>query len=94
MHYAISTKVLSQTHVWYVLKHIRSNFLNFSLFMWYWIFTHTKLKHKRKIKKKKSNAYKEMQDAQNAWRYDNQCMKGSTKIERIRSKTKRVKAQS
>ena len=34
-----------------------------------------------------------MQDAQNAWRYDIQCMKGPTKIERIRLRTKRGKAQ-
>ena len=41
----------------------------------------------------KNNAYKEMQDAQNAWRYDIQCMKGPTKIKIIRTRTKRVKAQ-
>ena len=52
-------------------------------------FTHTKLKHKTKIKNK-NNAYKEMEDV---WRYDIQCMKGPTKIERIRSRTKREKAQ-
>ena len=34
-----------------------------------------------------------MQDAQNTWRYDIQCMKGPIKIERIRTKTKRSKAQ-
>ena len=76
MYYAISTNVLGQTHMWYVLKHIWSNFLNFSLFMWFWIFTHTKQRHKSKIKnKKQNNAYKEMRDAQmhdnkasNAWR--------------------------
>ena len=34
-----------------------------------------------------------MQDAQNAWRYDIQCMKGSTTIERIRSRTKKAKTQ-
>ena len=32
MHKAICTKVQGQTHMRYVLKHIRSNFLNFSLF--------------------------------------------------------------
>ena len=32
-----------------------------------------------------------MQDTQNAWRYDIQCMKSPTKIERIRSRTKRAK---
>ena len=52
MHYAISMKVLGQTHMWYVLKHIWSNFLNSSLFMWFWIFTHKKQKHKSKIKNK------------------------------------------
>ena len=77
MHYAISTKVQGQTHMWNVLKHIWSNFLNFSLFMCFWIFTHTKQKYKSKIKCKnnQNNAYKEMRDAQmhdnepsNAWR--------------------------
>ena len=67
MHYAISTKVLGQTHMWNVLKHIQSNFLNFSLFMCFWIFLHTqKQMHKSKFKCKnnKNNAYKEMHDAQ------------------------------
>ena len=77
MHYAISTKVLGQTHMWNVLKHIRLNFLNVPLFMCFWIFTHTKQKHKSMInwKNNKNNAYKEMHDAQmhdneasNAWR--------------------------
>ena len=73
MHHAINTEELGQTHMWYVLKHIRSNFLSFSLFLWFWIFTDTKQRHKSKIKNK-NNAYKEMQDAQmheyeayNAW---------------------------
>ena len=52
MHKAICTKVQGQTHVRHVLNHIWSNFLNFSLFMWFWIFTYTKLKHKSKIKHK------------------------------------------
>ena len=34
-----------------------------------------------------------MQYAQNAWRYDIQCMRGPTKIERIGSRTKRAKPQ-
>ena len=63
MHYAISTKVLGQTHMRYVLKHIQSNFLSFPLFMCFWIFTHMKQKYKSKIKCK-NNAYKEMHDAQ------------------------------
>ena len=76
MHHAINTEELGQTHMWYVLKHIRSNFLSFSLFLWFWIFTDTKQRHKSKIKnKKQNNAYKDMHDAQmhdneasNAWR--------------------------
>ena len=77
MHYAISTKEQGQTHMWNVLKHIRSNFLNFS-FLCVFGFLHTqKQKHKSKIKCKnnQNNAYKEMHDAQmhdneasNAWR--------------------------
>ena len=61
-------------------------------FLWGFWLLHTKQKHKSKIKNK-NNAYKEMQDAQNAWKYDIQCIKGPTKIERIRSMTKRAKAQ-
>ena len=34
-----------------------------------------------------------MQDAQNAQRYDIQCMKVPTKIEKIGSRTKRAKTQ-
>ena len=72
MHYAISTKVLGQTHMRYILKHIRSSFLNFKLFEFFTFyvfldFLHTqKQKHKSKIKCKnnKNNAYKEMHDAQ------------------------------
>ena len=65
MHYAISTKVLGQTHMWKVLKHIRSNFWIFHFLCGFGFFTHTKLKHKSKIKnKKQNNAYKEMHDAQ------------------------------
>ena len=67
MHYAISTKVLGQTHMRYILKHIQSNFLNFTFFMWFWNF----YTHKNKSIKVKSNAktiktmhIKEMQDAQ------------------------------
>ena len=52
MHHAISMKVLGQTHMRYVLKHIWSNFLNFSLFMWFWIF----YTHKNKSIKVRSNA--------------------------------------
>ena len=77
MHKAICTKVQGQTHMWYVLKFIRSNFLNFSLFMWFWIFTHIKLIQKYKIKceNNQNNAYKVMHDVQlhdnetsNVWR--------------------------
>ena len=39
-----------------MLKHVRSNFLNFSLFMWFGIFTHTKLKQKKNKIKIRSNA--------------------------------------
>ena len=77
MHKVICTKVQGQTHMWYVLKHILSNFLNFSLFMWFLDFYTQKQKHKSKFKSKnnQNNVYKEMHDAQmhdneasNAWR--------------------------
>ena len=59
---SIVQRYQAKLYMRYVLKQIQSNFLNFSLFMWFWIFTHAKLKHKSKIKEK-HNAYKEMQDA-------------------------------
>ena len=52
MHYAISTKVLGQTHMRYVFKYIKSNFLNFPFFMCFWIF----YTHKNKGIKVRSNA--------------------------------------
>ena len=52
MHYAISTKVLGQTHMRYVFKYIESNFLNFPFFMCFWIF----YTHKNKGIKVRSNA--------------------------------------
>ena len=62
------------THMWYVLKHIRSHFMIFSLFTWFWIFTYTKLKHKSKIEtktthKKNCKMHKMHEDITfNAWR--------------------------
>ena len=54
MHWAICSKVLGQTHMRYVLKHIGSNFLKiFTFYVFFGFFTHTKLKHKSKIKKQK-----------------------------------------
>ena len=52
MHYAISTKVLGQTHMRYVFKYIESIFLNFPFFMCFWIF----YTHKNKGIKVRSNA--------------------------------------
>ena len=40
----IFQQVQGETHMWKVLKHIRLNFLNFSLFMWFWIFYSHKTK--------------------------------------------------
>ena len=40
MHYAISMKVLGQIHMWNVLKHIRSNFLNFTFYVFLDFNTH------------------------------------------------------
>ena len=58
--------------------------------MCFWIFDIKQVK----IDQKENNAYKELQDAQNAWRYDIQCMKSPTKIERIRSRTKKGKSST
>ena len=57
MHYAISTKVLSQTHMRNT-QNKRSNFLKiFQLFMGFWIFEHTQKQNMKqnttKIKAKK-----------------------------------------
>ena len=46
MHYAISTKVVGQTHMWYT-QHKRSNFLKiFQIFMGFLIFEHTQKQNK------------------------------------------------
>ena len=77
MHYAISTKILGQTHMWYI-QHKRSNFLKIFQFLWVFEFLNT-LKNRtskvRSTKKKQNNTYKKMHDAQmhdnetsNAWR--------------------------
>ena len=48
MHYAISTKVLGQTHMWYTQKQVIKLFEDFSIFMDFWIFwTHSKTKQEK-----------------------------------------------
>ena len=37
MHYAISTKVLGQTHMWYTQRQAIKLFEDFSIFMGFWI---------------------------------------------------------
>ena len=55
MHYAISTKVLDQTHIWNT-QNKRSNFLKiFQIFMGFWIFEHTQ---KQNTKKKMQKLWK------------------------------------
>ena len=82
MHYAISMKVLGQTHMWNT-QNKRSNFLKiFQLFMGFWIFwTHSKTEHETKHNKNKSKAktlkkkhdkniskwYKSKQACKDAW---------------------------
>ena len=47
MHYAISTKVLGQTHMRYA-QNKRSNFLKiFQFFYGFWIFEHTQKQNKK-----------------------------------------------
>ena len=54
MHYAISTKVLDQTHMWYTPRQAIKLFEDFSIFMGFWIFEHTQKQNKRsKINKNK-----------------------------------------
>ena len=54
MQYAISTKVLGQTHMWYT-QHKQSNFLKIFQFLWVFeFFEHTQKKDKKsKINKNK-----------------------------------------
>ena len=56
--------------------------------MWFWIFYSHKTKTLKKIKKLKKKKKKK-----NANAICTKCMKGPTKIEGIRSRTKRAKAQ-
>ena len=47
MHYAISTKVLGQTHMWYT-QNKWSNFLKIFQFLWVFEFwTHSKIEHEK-----------------------------------------------
>ena len=83
MHYAISTKVLGQTHMWYT-QHKRSNFLDIFQFLWVFEFFNT-LKNKtskiiknnkNKVKLVKETCYKPETMTQedyvchDAWTYD------------------------
>ena len=56
MHYAISTKVLGQTHMWYT-QHKLSNFLKIFQFLWVFEFFEHTQKQNRKSKINK-NRYK------------------------------------
>ena len=46
MHYAISTKVLGQTHMWYTQEQVIKLFEDFSIFMGFWILEHTQKQNK------------------------------------------------
>ena len=46
MHYAISTKVLGQTHMWYTQEQVIKLFEDFSIFMGFWILNTLKNKNK------------------------------------------------
>ena len=63
MHYAISTKVLGQTHMWYTQRQAIKLFEDFSIFMGFWILNTLKNKTKnvRSITlKKKKNCKRDM----------------------------------
>ena len=46
MHYAISTKVLGQAHMWYTQEQVIKLFEDFSIFMGFWILNTLKNKNK------------------------------------------------
>ena len=48
IYYAISTKVLGQTHMWYT-QHKRSNFLEIFQFLWIFEFFNTLKKKKKHV---------------------------------------------
>ena len=55
MHYAISTKVLGQTHMWYT-QHKWSNFLEIFQFLWFLNFsTLSKTEHEVRSTKQEQN---------------------------------------
>ena len=54
MHYAISTKVLSQTHMWYT-KNKWSNFLKIFQFLWFLNFLNTLKNRIRKVRSIKTS---------------------------------------
>ena len=47
MHYAISTKVLGQTHMWYTQTKWLNFLKIFQFFMGFWIFEHTQKQNKK-----------------------------------------------
>ena len=59
MRYAISMKVLGQTHMRHTQKQAIKLFQDFSIFMGFWIFEHTQKQNmKRKINQKKRTKQK------------------------------------
>ena len=83
MHYAISTKILGQTHMWHTQRQAIKLFKYFSIFMGFLNFwTHSKSKQETKINKNKSKAKasKRNMNKQNTWDLCNRYVIKSKKV--------------
>ena len=64
MHYAISTKVLGQTHMWYT-QHEQSNFLKIFQFLWVFEFLNTLKNKTGKVRSTKTGINQNQKNANN-----------------------------
>ena len=60
MHYAISTKVVGQTHMWYTQRQAIKLFEDFSIFMGFWILNTLKNRARIEITQKKKLVKEDM----------------------------------
>ena len=81
MHYAISMKVLGQTHMWYT--HKRSNFLEIFQFLWVFKFSNTLKNRTSKVRSTKTNTKQNLKKnhwckAKGKWEVITQKSKGAS----------------
>ena len=86
MHYAISTKILGQTHMWHTQRQAIKLFEDFSIFMGFWIFEHTQKQNKKRKSTKtraKQKLVKETWTNKNTW---DLCNRYATKSKKVHTR--------